>query len=245
MVWRGDHHVDVDRDERDVEDDEFLANQETEEERPRRILSAGWFRAALLLAAVAAVVAVALPSLLDWFEPATTPVREPSRPVRTVAPVEPAAPEDSNPKVVPAKAGAREPAAPRSSITTRPPITTPVSLPLRMTKTSVSDQGVDKRASSAAKPSSGDPGARDAQWVQVGLFKDEQNAQRLAKALGAQGFSTRVTRVTREGSEGGIAGGTYYLVRVGAFRDVRGAVAARDELKARGYTGFVAQAEAK
>jgi cell division septation protein DedD len=51
--------------------------------------------------------------------------------------------------------------------------------------------------------------------------------------------------VTREGSEGGIAGGTYYLVRIGAFHDARGAVAARDALKARGYQAFVAQAASK
>ena len=237
--------MDVDRDERDVEDDVFLADQETEDERPRRILRAGWVRAALLLAAVAAVVAVALPTLLDWFEPATSPVREPSRPVRTVAPVEPAAPEDTAPKMVPAKSVARDPATPPSSISARAPLTTPVSLPLRMAKASISHEGVDKKASSAAKSSGGETGVRVAQWVQVGLFKDEHNAQRLAKTVSAQGFSAQVNRVTREGSEGGIGGGTYYLVRVGAFRDVRAAVSARDELKARGYSGFVAQAPAK
>lgn len=85
-------------------------------------------------------------------------------------------------------------------------------------------------------------------WVQLGSFKDATNAERLAKKLKEQGFSVQVASVTR--SEGiaatdGVAAGTYHLVRAGAFPDRQRAAAARDDLGARGYSGFLTQGAAK
>jgi hypothetical protein len=236
--------MDAERDERHVEEDEFVAD-DSEGYARRSILAAGWFRAALLLTAVAVVVAVALPSLLDWFEPTTSPVREPVRPAQTAPPAPSPAPEraTARTRVVPEKPAARATAPLPSSMPRSTPVTTRVSLPLKVTKTGGDDQGGDRRTLGATSPNDGPPGERDTRWVQLGLFRDEQNAQRLARTLRAQGFAVDVTTVTRGGSadSGGVAG-TYYLVRAGAFRDAREALAARDDLKARGYPAFVAQA---
>ena len=245
MVWRGDHREYLERDEGHVEQDEFAVDDPGEDYGRRSIFAAGWLRAALLLTAMAAAVAVALPSLLDWFEPATSPVREAVRPVRTPAPTEAPALEPMASNAMVALSRPAPPAATASSNpSTSPAVATRAPLPARAAQPSGTVQTADGPDFIARKPSGATSADGEVRWVQVGIFKEEQNAQRLARTLRAQGFSVAVKGVTRGSGagQGGIAEGRYYLVRAGAFRDSRGALAARDDLKARGYAAFVAEA---
>src|SRR5262249_27561955 len=113
MVWRGDRHMDAGCDESPVEPEEILADGESDEPAARSLFAAGWFRALLVLTAFAAGGVVALPYLLDWFEPGTLPTnvsvparREtgaastptPSSVSRSVQPVPDRAPSRSAPK---------------------------------------------------------------------------------------------------------------------------------------------------
>ena len=84
-------------------------------------------------------------------------------------------------------------------------------------------------------------------WVQLGLFKDLKNAERMAAKLRDAGFSVQVESVTRSesGAAGGVAGGTYHLVRAGGFPDRERAGAARDDLETRGYSGFLTRGAAR
>lgn len=97
----------------------------------------------------------------------------------------------------------------------------------------------------ASTESSGRPSdASRSHWVQLGLFKDLSNAERLAKTLRDQGFSVQLASVTRSPRDVA-ARETYHLVRVGAFSDEARALAARDALKSRGYIGFLTEGAAK
>src|SRR5262249_20769343 len=87
------------------------------------------------------------------------------------------------------------------------------------------------RTSRPAAPSVG-------HWVQIGLFKDVNNAERLARNVRSQGFSVQIAGVTRSPGDA-TAGVTYHAVRAGAFPDEARAVKARDDLKMRGYNGFL------
>jgi len=95
-----------------------------------------------------------------------------------------------------------------------------------------------KPASAATPPSS----TTGSYWVQVGVFKEQGNAEGLAKSLRSSGFPVEVTRITRGG---GANPGTYYMVRAGSFPDRDRALAARDELKTKGHPGILAQGPAK
>lgn len=86
--------------------------------------------------------------------------------------------------------------------------------------------------------------ASGSHWVQLGLFKDLSNAERLVKTLRGQGFSVQLASVTRGPRDAG-AGETYHLVRVGAFSDQARALSVRDDLKSRGYVGFLTEGAAK
>ena len=239
----------AERDDAHVEEEEFRTEEELEDYGPRSIFAAGWFRAVLLLTVLAIVVVVALPSLLDWFEPASSPVKEPARPAQLAPSSGAPAPEQSRVRATsaPATSGESAVAAQASSLTGSAPAATRASVPLRGAKASGAVQVTERGAAIPTKPDGLQSGDHGGHWVQIGLFKDQHNAERLAKKVRGQGFSVEVMSVTRSGSvgTGGISGGTYHLVRVGVFRDQRGAVAARDDLRDRGYAAFVAEAATK
>lgn len=240
----------AERDDAHVEEDEFRTEDEHDEDYgPRSVFAAGWFRAVLVLTALAIVVVVALPSILDWFEPASSPVKAPARPAQIAPRGDAPAPEPARASAKPAPARASESAvaALPSSPTGNTPAATRVSLPLRVAKTSGAAELPERGAGVAARSNEGQSAEHRGLWVQIGLFKDRQNAERLARKVSEQGFSVEVVSVTRSGSAatGGVTGGTYHLVRVGAFRDQQGAVAARNDLKDRGYAAFLAEAATK
>lgn len=264
MVWRGDRHVDDERDEFYVEQEDLRVHDEHEEDEHeeddgvRSIFAAGWFRAVLVLTFLAVVVMVALPYLLDWFEPAPSSVKAPpqakqerpsvsapaSPPLRVAQPRPAPAPSVPPATLKPASAKPITPAAPML-----PPYAPPserLSEPVGMGKATGSAPAHTLELPRATSTeSSGRPSeASRSHWVQLGLFKDLSNAERLAKTLRGQGFSVQLASVTR-GPRDAAAGETYHLVRVGAFSDQARALAARDSLKSRGYVGFLTEGAAK
>ena len=81
-------------------------------------------------------------------------------------------------------------------------------------------------------------------WVQLGFFRDLKNAERFAESVREQGFPVHVASVTRTPPDT-TAAGTHYLVRAGAFSDQARAAAVRDDLKSRGYAGFLTDGAAR
>jgi len=116
-----------------------------------------------------------------------------------------------------------------------------------MAKASGIARSPERAAAASTRPSSARPEMQRNYWVQLGLFKDLKNAERLATKLRDQGFSVQVASAARSesGAAGDVSGGTYHLVRAGAFPDRQRAVAARDELQGRGYSGFLTEGTAK
>jgi cell division protein FtsN len=257
MVWRGDRHVDAERDELSVEQEDFHADDEHEDSGAGSIFAAGWFRAVLVLTVLAVLVVAALPYLLDWFEPSTSPVKAPAparqglRSMSAPAPLGP--PRAAQPR--------REPEPSLSAATVRPtsakpitpaapmlppsaPASERVSRPLEVVKAATDTPTVERPRAVSTKPSDTSSEASGTHWVQLGIFKDLSNAERLARTLRDQGFPVQVASVTRSPRDA-TAGGTYHLVRAGAFADETRAAAARDDLKSRGYIGFLTEGAAK
>ena len=268
MVWRGDRHVDEERDEFYVEQEDLRVHDEHEEDEHeeheeddgvRSIFAAGWFRAVLVLTFLAVVVMVALPYLLDWFEPAPSSVKAPRQAKQETqsvsAPASPSPLRVAQPRPAPAPSVPPATLKPASAkpITPAVPMLPPYAPPSERLSEPV---GMEKatgpaRARTLELPrttsteSSGRPSeAPGSHWVQLGLFKDPSNAERLAKTLRGQGFPVQLASVTR-GPRDAAAGETYHLVRVGAFSDQARALAARDSLKSRGYVGFLTEGAAK
>ncbi len=231
-----------------------LHADEHEDYAPRSIFAAGWFRAVLVLTVLAILVVVALPYLLNWFEPVSSPVKGPARmtqgtepaavPAPSPTPSAPPAPAASAP---PKSAAPAVPALPPGPARAGAPASAKPAPPLPMAKAGDTARSPERPAAVSTRPSSAPPEAERSYWVQVGLFKDLKNAERLATKLRDQGFSVQVASVARSesGAAGDVSGGTYHLVRAGAFTDRQRAVAARDELQGRGYSGFLTQGTAK
>jgi cell division septation protein DedD len=201
---------------------------------------------ALCFTAFAVALTAALPYVLDWVERVPSPVKdsgpseagarlavpEATRPVstaprpgqapviRTVAPV----PDRAVVRVTPMLPAHTHPRAPSPGGEMRPGEKTP-------------HPGGTGSGGEAARG----PGGH---WVQLGVFKEIDNAERFARSLREHGFPVRVTSVTRTRSEGA-ATDTYHVVRAGAFSDQARAAAVRDDLKSRGYAGFLAEGAAR
>jgi cell division protein FtsN len=218
-----------------------------EEYAPRSIFAAGWFRAVLVLTSLAIVVVVALPYLLNWFEPApavvkVSPPQQASRPPAadsagstppSAPPAAPSAPTAPAPPA-PATPSASPPAAPARARPAPPATAVAPALP----PPSVGAARAEREAAVSATPAPASEPSAGRYWVQLGVFKDAANAEHLAGKLRQQGFAVEVTRVTR-GEAGSVPAGTYHLVRAGGYRDQTRAVAARDALREKGYAGFL------
>jgi cell division septation protein DedD len=259
MVWRGDRHVDGERDEFYVEQEDLRADDEHEDEGVRSIFATGWFRAVLVLTILTVVVMVALPYLLDWFEPGPSSVKVPPPakqgnrsvaapasppPLRVAQPRPAPAPSLPAATLKPASAKPITPAAP--VLPSYAPASEQLSEPVGMVKAAepAPARTLELPKTASTRPRGEPSEASRSHWVQLGLFKDLSNAERLAKTLRGQGFSVHLTSVTR-GPSDAAASETYHLVRVGAFSDEARALAVRDDLKSRGYVGFLTEGAAK
>jgi cell division septation protein DedD len=208
------------------EPDEFHDDEE-DNYAPRSIFAAGWFRAVLVLTVLAIVVVVALPYLLNWFEPAPAPVRPAAPPIQS--PARASSSPTSSPGLGPA------PAAP----------TPPRPLPaVPVARVGESAPSAERVAAVSAKTRS-TAARRGSYWVQLGLFKDADNAARLAKKLRGEGVDVQLASVTRSAGGDGGSRAIYHVVQAGAFPDRQRAIAARDDLQGRGYSGFVTEGAGK
>src|SRR5690349_6119547 len=105
-----------------MEHDDYREDDELEDEASRSIFAAGWFRAVLVLTALGIGVVVALPYMLNWFEPAPAPKKAETRPSQTAsapAPAPTVAPSPT-PAATPAPAASTTPAAPSTPIPSTP-----------------------------------------------------------------------------------------------------------------------------
>jgi cell division protein FtsN len=233
-------------------DPEDIHEEEQDAYAPRSIFAAGWFRAVLVLTVLAIVVVVALPYLLNWFEPAPAPVREPARTPEMAAPSAPP-PGASTQATAPAVAPPSP--APAPTTTTEKPGPTPVPpsatipAPEKPSAGSMTAKAparaVERPATASTKSGGARATGRKSYWVQLGLFKETKNAEAFAKKLRAEGISVTVARVTRSAESGGVPAGTYHVVRAGAYRDIPRATRARHDLQARGHFGFITDESGK
>jgi cell division septation protein DedD len=258
--------------------------------------------------------------------PAPKAVAEKAIPPASSEPARKAVPEKA-----PAKAAAEKPVtkvpaekAPPKTATERPPTKAEDTAPTKAADKPAAPSRVVAKADAPSRPAavaSAKPSAEAASgnyWIQLGAFKDQKNADALAKTLREAGFPIQVTpirsggggenkgvalqhelfvtetsvdkvnaalkgrgtaqpvsggvavkpafslqdamtvskRLTDEGLKvvirpaGGLATpsqgqGTLHAVRAGGYSDRTSALAARDELAAKGHQGFLAEGQAK
>jgi cell division septation protein DedD len=189
--------------------------------RMRSALAAGWLRALLVLAALAVVLVISVPYVLEWLSPSTPPrpiarsaLTEPAKPETVMAPApapavppatatapspepepatkpEPAPKSDPAPKVEstakPASPEVKEPAP-------APPASKPSPLAARATEPTLPKPGASSRTAATPATTGGE------YWVQVGLFANGDNAERLAKELREERFAVEVAQTARGGA---------------------------------------------
>jgi hypothetical protein len=194
------------------EHDDLQEDEEQEEFASRSIFAAGWFRAVLVLTVLAIVVVVSLPWLLNWFEPAPPPARtagpaDSAPPALAPAPPAPTTPAPA-PVAPPAPGSSVAPTPQPRSAGEKPAPASPARKPTderAAGQKSAADKGAAGKAAKAqepavrttAPPPSAETGSGGGYWVQLGAFKDEKNAQALARTLRDSGFPVEVARVTR------------------------------------------------
>ncbi len=206
-------------------DDEYLDDDATVgRAAPRGVLAAGWLRALLVLVALAVVLVIAVPYVLEWLAPEPRPVARPSlieppksetamtqtqaplsAPAPAVAPVTaPEAAAKSGAAATPEPAPRAEPvmkeAAPaaRDAAPARP-APKPAQTAARATEPAAPPKSATPPRAAAATTPGGD------YWVQVGLFASSDNAERLAKELRAERFAVEVAQMTRGGAAAAVS----------------------------------------
>ena len=188
----------------DAEPDEELF----EDEGPPSIFRSTWVRAVLVVLGVALVSAVAVPYVLDAVAPPPSVVAVSTAPAKTPAPAGPvppvAAPAAAPEPVAAITAPEKSAATPEPKAST-PPAATPrtgatatvKAAPARVAKTAATDASADTvsrervRASTVStRPAEATEAAKGGDFfVQVGAFKDQETARRLAATLRKQNYS--------------------------------------------------------
>jgi hypothetical protein len=183
-----------------------------DEAPPRSIFATMWFRAVLVLIVLAVVVAVAVPYILDATNPPTKPTLA-SRPQPMPAPASPpGTPAPATPTSSPLSAQAdkapdKPPAPDRASADKPAPMAQADKSAATLTPPEKSSENLsDKKdakvvaAISSAKPrraiarsttaaSAPRPLASHEWWVQVGAFRDENTARKVAARLREQNYA--------------------------------------------------------
>lgn len=190
--------------------DEYLDDDEPGRFSPRSLLASGWLRALFVLGALAVILAVSVPYVLRWLD-GTPPVE---RPGAKVIP-----PPARAPTAIPAMSSkAESPAAPApapgktESIQPVPPVERPpaAAAQSRPRQDSAPSAPTSKGPTVEPRKPAAKAGSRDASapapagtgryWVQVGVFQDATNAERLANTLRAQKVPVQVVKVSRGSS---------------------------------------------
>ena len=188
------------------ERDDYEDEEEYEEEEvPRSIFAAVWFRALLIVIILAVVSVLALPYVIDWFgttKPSVSIVKPSQAPPPKPQPVAPQPPAPQPP--VPAA-----PAAPPTPKVVEQPAQPPPkpAAPAAPSTPAPAPKVAEKPAGPAPKPAVRAPATAPSKgdyWVQVGAFKEAANADRVAARLTAEKYSVQRATVKRGG--GGEAG---------------------------------------
>jgi len=223
---------------------------------PRSIFAAGWFRAVLVLTGLAVALIVALPYLIDLFEPAPTIVKvarvapgsKVAGRIDTPAPsADSAPPPASAPPAAPPVTPAPAVAPPRAVAAPTPaPEHVRIAAPAPPAPAMASQAAArtERTAAAMPKPTTVRGGESGRYWVQLGVFKDAANADLLAQRVRGQGFPVEVTRVVRSGG-GSLPAGAYHLVRAGGFPDQPHALTANRALRDKGFPGFLTEGAAQ
>jgi cell division septation protein DedD len=173
-------------DNRDYEE----PDEQYELEAPRSIFAALWFRVVLVVAVIGVIAAVAVPYVLEWMNPPATSVTvQPDTPAGAMAtaptPIAPPPPAPAMP--APAK---REPPgaaalAPPAAAPTAPQMgARPPAPPAEETRVPAAKSPPKAAAPRAAKAVAKAPAAMGGSYfVQVGAFKDGEQARKLAAKL--------------------------------------------------------------
>ena len=200
-----------------------------DDDSPRSIFSALWFRALLTVLVLGVLAAVAVPYVLDLatapklmatpaksgaVAPAAPETATPATATSTPAPADTAAPAtatESSSSTPPSPSGtaaaAGEPPAPAAakSKTSTPAATksrTVVAKAAEPPKPQAKAAEAEKPAPKAAettKPAPAKTGSGGPYWVQVGAFKDPETAKRLAARLREQGLRVEESTTTAAG----------------------------------------------
>jgi len=191
--------------------EEYLDDDDRGRFSPRSILASGWFRALLVLGALAVMLVIAVPYLLRWFDGAPPEPRPQARITAPPAPV-PAAPPPPAPAAPAASPPAAMPGAARKTELIQP-VPPPERQPGAPTRRAEAPTPAPREAAprSRPRPEGAEPKAADAPreasrpaaaaagsyWVQVGAFQDARNAERLAVSLRSRKLQVQVAQVTR------------------------------------------------
>jgi len=197
---------------------------EEEEEAPRSIFQAAWFRVVLVLLVIGVIGAVAVPYVLDVVNapepPRLAPLPAPSPPAATTASPapKPSAPATSAPVASAASPAPSMPPAPKmappsqGATASKPAApSTPPSAPATAPKAPVVAEAPKAEPKPEPKPVA-KPAAKKAPtagaggdyFVQVGAFREEATAQRVAAQLRGQNYPVDES-VKRVGSGGSAA----------------------------------------
>ncbi|MBI4246952.1 MAG: SPOR domain-containing protein [Candidatus Rokubacteria bacterium] len=164
-----------------------------EDEAPRSIFAALWFRALIVILVVGVVAAVAVPYVLDVVNP-------PPAPKQVAAPVPRSTPSTAFPTVAPSPSPAPTPPtpAPVPPLSTTAPAAAPTAPKPVAPALQPSERQAPKPAAPAreakATPTKPAPArtqtaaARGPYWVQVGAFRDQAAATRLAAKLRGENY---------------------------------------------------------
>jgi cell division protein FtsN len=194
-----------------------------DDDSPRSIFSALWFRALLTLLVLGVLAAVAVPYVLDLAtapKPMATSAKSgtpspvtaaPSTATSTAAPADPAAPavtgesRASAPPLssdagtvapeAPTAAPAKPKASPPPAAKSRAVVAKAAETPKPQAKATEAEKPAPK-AAETVKPAAAKAASGGPYWVQVGAFKDPETAKRLAARLRGQGFRVEESTTT-------------------------------------------------
>jgi DedD protein len=170
----------------------MAATDDRDDDRPRSILSAMWFRVVMVIVVLGVITVLAVPHVIDLVN---------APPTRQAASVKLAPPTPTMPPTEPVTSPPTpsEGAAPASEAQPPPAQSTEMAKAAEPSPTMA-----EPKASEPAKPSASRPSAavgkvgdtrgagrasRGAYWVQVGSFRDQAAAQRLAERLRSENYS--------------------------------------------------------
>lgn len=173
-----------------------------EEDGPRSIFAAMWFRALVVVLVLGVIAAIAVPYALDLVSP-PVPIPVAMEPPKPAPPTPPPTPATPTPGTVAAPPTTPAPAVAPPAPAPGPP--KPVPAPPRVAKAPAETPAPLKPAPPTTaraprpRPARSAPGVW---WVQVGAFKDPAAARRLATLLKEQNYNVEqsVHRVKREGT---------------------------------------------